>query len=265
MKAKKLMVHSTKGGIGKTTSVMTIARHFAKQGRKVCMIDVDPQANLTKTMLKERAREEGYVSMYDLFVPVVEDSMIEKAIMNVSDNLWIIGSNLRLCYRENEFSGNTMVDRSRILDKIVKKIEDRFDLIIMDFNPFPSLLVTNGFLTCDCMIIPTMCDEWSAEGVAVEISLLMQAEVGYGKKTPYRVFVNGYGRTKKDKEFIEDIENQLDDDELFKTKIRFQSAPFGDKDVAVTDYKGGKTNVAHEWSELLKEIEIYVFDENEDE
>ena len=52
-KSKKIMAYSTKGGVGKSTSLLTIAQYFSKKGYRICIIDADPQANLSKTILKE--------------------------------------------------------------------------------------------------------------------------------------------------------------------------------------------------------------------
>lgn len=259
-KAKKVMVYCLKGGIGKSTTVITAGKEFAKKGYKVLIVDNDPQANISRTLLGDRIYNDDYTSMRELFVPSVNEETINKAIYNIDDNLDVIGSDMKLCNKEIELQGNMMCDRARVIDKIMKKVEDKYDLILLDFNPYPSLLMTNGIMTSDFVIIPTACEEWSAEGVAGTISLINQIESGFAKKTKYKVFINGYGKTNDDKKFIKDIEEQLNEDEIFKTKIRYQSKPFKDKRVSVVAFNNGDTNVGREWAELLKEFESYIFE-----
>ena len=90
------MAYSTKGGVGKSTSLLTIAQYFSKKGYRICIIDADPQANLSKTILKDEVFKDEYLSMTDLFSAKVDCEKVHKAIYNVTDNLDIIGSSLAL-------------------------------------------------------------------------------------------------------------------------------------------------------------------------
>ena len=128
--------------------------------------------------------------MTDLFSAKVDCEKVHKAIYNVTDNLDIIGSSLALVNSEQLVRSNTMCDQGRIINKITQCIEDEYDIILLDFNPFPSLLTTNGFIASDFVIIPTTCDEWAADGVATTLSQIYQVIEGFGKEIKYKVLIN---------------------------------------------------------------------------
>lgn len=254
-KSKKIMAYSTKGGVGKSTSLLTIAQYFSKKGYRICIIDADPQANLSKTILKDEVFKDEYLSMTDLFSAKVDCEKVHKAIYNVTDNLDIIGSSLALVNSEQLVRSNIMCDQGRIINKITQCIEDEYDIILLDFNPFPSLLTTNGFIASDFVIIPTTCDEWAADGVATTLSQIYQVIEGFGKEIKYKVLINQKSRNKDDRAFEEEINAQLNADQLFKTNIHYQAKPFKNKDICVTDFNKGNTTVGQEWQSVLDEIE----------
>lgn len=255
---KKIMAYSSKGGSGKSTSLLTIAKSLSKKGYRICLIDCDPQANLSTTLLKDRVFAEGYVSLADLFKAKVEDEMVWMAVNYVDENLDMIGSSIDLVNSEQLVRSNPMCDQARVLEKIINCIQDKYDLVLMDFNPYPSLLTTNGLMTSNFVIIPTTCDEWGADGVAITLSQINQVQEGFGKDIQYKVLINMKGRNNDDKKFEEDIISQLGGNDIFKTSIHFQAKPFKDKDQCVTDFNNGNTTVGHEWQEVLDELESEV-------
>lgn len=254
-KARKIMSYSTKGGVGKSTSLLTIAQYFSKKDYKICIIDADPQANLSKTLLKDKVFKDDYLSMTDLFSAKVDCNKVHKAIYNIDNNLDIIGSSLALVNSEQLVRSNTMCDQGRIIYKIIQCVENEYDIILLDFNPFPSLLTTNGFIASDFVIIPTTCDEWAADGVATTLSQIYQVIDGFGKKIKYKVLINQKSRNKDDRAFEDEIKSQLSEDQLFKTNIHYQAKPFKNKDLCVTDFNKGNSTVGKEWMSVLDEIE----------
>lgn len=255
---KKIMAYSSKGGSGKSTSLLTISKSLSKKGYRICLIDCDPQANLSTTLLKDRVFADDYVSLADLFKAKIESEMVQKAVNHVDENLDMIGSSINLVNSEQLVRSNAMCDQARVLEKIINCIQDNYDLILMDFNPYPSLLTTNGLMTSDFVIIPTTCDEWGADGVSITLGQIHQVQEGFGKNIQYKVLINMKGRNNDDKKFEENIISQLGEHEVFKTSIHFQAKPFKDKDVSVTDFKNGDTTVGHEWQAVLDELESEV-------
>ena len=256
--SKKIMAYSSKGGTGKSTSLLTIAKAFSKRGYKVCLIDCDPQANLSKTVLKEKIFRDDYISMADLFKSRLEVDKVRKAIYTVEKNFDIIGSAIALVNSEDLVRSNSMCDQARVLDKIIKSIENEYDLILLDFNPYPSLLTTNGLIASDFVIIPTTCDEWGADGVAITLSQIYQVQEGFGKEIKYKILVNMKSRNNDDMQFEKDIASQLESNEIFKTSIHFQAKPFRNKDELVIDFKNGATTVGQEWKAIIDELESEV-------
>lgn len=253
--AKKIMAYSSKGGTGKSTSILTIGKALSKKGYKICLIDCDPQANLSKTLLKDKVFEDEYTSMANLFKSKIEVETVLKAIYNIEENFDIIGSSINLVESEQLVRSQSMCDQGRVLEKIIKIIDDKYDLILLDFNPYPSLLTTNGLVASDFVIIPTVCDEWGADGVGITLSQVYQAQYGFSKEIKYKVLINMRSRNVDDKQFLEDIRGQLEENEIFKTAIHYQAKPFKNKDECVIDFKKGETTVGKEWLEVIEELE----------
>ena len=249
------MAYSSKGGSGKSTSLLTIGKTLAKKGYKVCIVDVDPQANLSGTLLKDKVFSDDYISLADLFKAKFDGEKVRQAVYNVSDNLDMIGSSISLVESEQLVRSTALCDQSRVLERIIKTVESEYDIILMDFNPYPSLLTTNGLLISDFVIIPTTCDEWGADGVVITLSQIHQVQEGFGREIAYNVLINMKGRNNDDSNFEQSIFSQLSENEHFKTSIHFQAKPFKNKDENVIDFKKGDTTVGREWQAVIEELE----------
>lgn len=253
------MFYSSKGGTGKSSGALMCCKEFPKMGYKTLGVDCDPQANLSKTLLKDRMFDDDYISMADLFKRKVNPEMVRKSIQHVDENLDMIGSSIMLVNSERDVSTDMMCDTTRVLEKILNCVKDDYDVIFLDFNPYPSLLTTNGFIVSDFVIIPTNCDEWGADGVAYTLSQIHEIEENI-KNEPikFKVLINMKGRNNDDQEFEDEIASQLDEGQLFKTSIHYQAKPFKDKDESVIDFKDGNTTVGKEWRAIIEEIESEV-------
>jgi len=157
---KIITVCNQKGGTGKTTSAINIAVFLAVAGKKVMLIDLDPQANTTSGsgLNKHNVVKSTYHILLEELD--IKDVLQPTAI----PNLLIAPSNLDLTGAEVELVGS--LGREYRLKKALEKIKPEFDFIIIDSPPSLGLLTINGLCAADSVIIPVQCEYYALEGLS---------------------------------------------------------------------------------------------------
>ncbi len=155
---KIISVANQKGGVGKTTTTVNLGTILAKKGKKVLLIDADPQGNATSGLGVEKDVEK---SVYDILVndteveEVCEDTMIK--------NLKVCPSNINLAGAEVELV--SMMSREQRLKEKLMKVKDEFDFILIDCPPSLGLVTLNAFTASDSVLIPVQCEYFALEGL----------------------------------------------------------------------------------------------------
>lgn len=144
---RKIAVLNQKGGVGKTTTVANIAAALAMKGRRVVVIDLDPQAHLT-IHFGINADTDGNGS-YDV---LTKSASFADALINIRENLYVLGANIDLVGAESELV--SVVGRETILAEAIEKVEDRFDYLLIDCPPSLGLLSLNALASVDEVFIP---------------------------------------------------------------------------------------------------------------
>ena len=156
--SKIIAVVNQKGGVGKTTTAVNVSTILAKKGKKVLLIDEDPQGNATSGLGIEKNTEK---SIYDV---IINDVDIEEAIIQSPiKNLFVCPSNINLAGAEVELV--PMMSRELKLKQQVEKVKDEFHYIIIDCPPSLGLLTINAFTTANSLLIPIQCEYYALEGV----------------------------------------------------------------------------------------------------
>lgn len=155
---KIIAVANQKGGVGKTTTSVNLSSILAKKGRKVLLIDTDPQGNATSGLGIEKNLS---YSVYDVIVNEVDmDKTIQKT--NVK-NLSICPSNINLAGAEVELV--SMISREQRLKEKLDLIKDQYDYIFIDCPPSLGLITLNTFTAADSVLIPIQCELYALEGL----------------------------------------------------------------------------------------------------
>ncbi len=155
---KVISVANQKGGVGKTTTTVNLGTLLAKKGKKVLLIDADPQGNATSGLGVEKEVE---FSTYDI---LVNDTEMEEAIQDtIIKNLKVCPSNMNLAGAEVELV--SMMSREQRLKEKLDEIKEKFDYILIDCPPSLGLITLNSFTASDSVLIPVQCEYFALEGL----------------------------------------------------------------------------------------------------
>ncbi len=155
---KIISVANQKGGVGKTTTSVNLSTILAKKGRKVLLIDADPQGNATSGLGLEKENE---FSTYDI---LVNDTTMRETIKSTRiKNLKICPSNINLAGAEVELV--SMMSREQRLKEKLEGIVDEFDYILIDCPPSLGLITLNAFTASNSVLIPVQCEYFALEGL----------------------------------------------------------------------------------------------------
>ena len=166
---KIISVANQKGGVGKTTTTVNLCTILAKKGKKVLLIDADPQGNATSGLGVEKEVEN---STYDI---LVNDTEIKDAIQDtIIKNLKVCPANMNLAGAEVELV--SMMSREQRLKEKLDVIKDEFDYILIDCPPSLGILTTNALAAANSVLIPVQCEYFALEGIMQLINTIMLAQ-----------------------------------------------------------------------------------------
>ena len=256
-KAKFIAIGTLKGGVGKSTAVVSIASILANQGNKVLVIDADPQAN-TSTYLGLDETEDNYKGIMNVF----EDRQINPLEVITStniENLDVIGSTILLTATEKKFA--TMSFAEQQLKKYIDRNLDffnKYDYIIADTNPSMSKTNQNVFVASDKILCISDVGIGSHKGIELFDYLLGElAEESELDLKIDAILLNKYKKTnnlsKEYKEFLGD--NELTKDLLLNTVIS-DSVKLAEAELEQNpiNHYAPTSKVASEFVELVKEL-----------
>ena len=221
---KVIAIANQKGGVGKTTTSINLSASLAVKGKKVLVIDTDPQGNTTSGFGIDKNELENTIYELMLGECSIQDCILKDVIKNVS----IIPSNVNLAAAEIELIG---VDKKEfILKGEVDWVKDKYDFIIIDCPPSLNTLTINALTTADSVLVPIQCEYYALEGLSQLIHTVNLVKERLNPELDMEgvVFTMYDSRTNLSMQVVENVKEHLNQN-IYKTiiprNVRLAEAP----------------------------------------
>jgi len=247
---KIISIANQKGGVGKTTTSVNLSACLAYVGKRVLLVDIDPQGNATSGCGIEKANIDQCI--YDVLVDDVEAKNV--TVPTTVENLYMIPATIQLAGAEIELVPT--ISREVRLKRALEEVQDQYDYIIIDCPPSLGLLTLNALTASDTVIIPVQCEYYALEGLSQLLNTIRLVQKHLNKE----LMIDGVlltmldARTNLGIQVIEEVKKYFQD-KVYKTiiprNIRLSEAPSHGEPIIIYDPKSRGAEV---YLELAKEV-----------
>lgn len=247
---KKVAVANQKGGVGKTTTTVNLSASLALLGKKVLLIDLDPQANSTSGLgINQKTLNK---TIYNILIEgAPPEDIWQKTKLG---ELFIIPSSIQLAGAEIELVG--FPDRENLLKKSLRRKKEDFDYIIIDCPPSLGLLTINALTAADSVLIPIQCEYYALEGLSYLVNTiqLIKQRLNENLEIEGVLLTMFDGRTNLSIQVVDEVKKFFRG-KVFRTiiprNVRLSEAPSHGKPVMMYD---SRSRGAEMYYELAKEL-----------
>ena len=245
-----IAIANQKGGVGKTTTAINLSACLAEAGKKVLVIDLDPQGNTTSGLGIDKSELENTV--YEL---ILDECTAKEAMVRTDiDNLFILPANVNLAGAEIELLD--IDNKEYTLREAIDYVQEEFEYIIIDCPPSLNMLTINAMTTADSVLVPIQCEYYALEGLSQLIHTvnLVKERLNPDLDMEGVVFTMYDSRTNLSMQVVENVKSHLNH-RVFKTliprNIRLAEAPSYGMPITMYDAKSAG---AEAYMSLAEEI-----------
>ncbi|KRM11633.1 AAA family ATPase [Paucilactobacillus suebicus] len=239
-----------KGGVGKTTTSVNLGACLAEAGKKVLLIDIDPQGNATSGTGISKASIEQ-----DVYDVLINETPLEDVILKtVHDGLDIVPTTIQLSGAEIELT--SMMARETRLKDAIESVDDNYDYVLIDCPPSLGLLTINAFTASDSILIPVQSEYYALEGLSQLLNTikLVQKHFNPDLKIEGVLMTMFDARTNLGQQVNEEVKKFFGDqvyETIIPRNVRLAEAP--SHGLPIIDYDP-KSNGAEVYRQLAKEV-----------
>jgi chromosome partitioning protein len=253
---KVITIANQKGGVGKTTTAINLAAGLAILEHKTLLIDADPQANATSGIGFDPKNIK--TSIYECIIEEVEPHNI--ILKTTTPNLDLIPAHIDLVGAEIEIIN--FPNREKLMRKVIQKIKDQYDFILIDCSPSLGLVTVNALTAADSVIIPVQCEYFALEGLGKLLNTIKIVQTRLNPELDIEgILLTMYdNRLRLAKQVVEEVRTHFQDmvfDTVIHRNIKLGEAPsFGETIIMHDIQSKGAINYLNLAREILQKNEL---------
>lgn len=218
-----ITIANQKGGVGKTTTAVNLSAALAGNGKKVLLIDVDPQTNATTSCGFNRNDYEYNIYHVLIGIKKMSDVILASKIKNLD----LVPANIGLVGVEKAFYASTQQNRELLLKKAIEPIKNNYDYIIIDSPPALGPITINALGAADSVIIPIQCEYFALEGLAQLLNTINLLKKSINPKLAIKGFLPTMYSSQNNlsKQVLEDLAHHFKDNLFVDKRKEFIIVP----------------------------------------
>ncbi len=260
---KVIAIANQKGGVGKTTTAINLSASLAVLEYKTLLIDADPQSNATSGVGFDPKNIK--TSIYECVIDDVEPQNI--TLQTATPNLYLIPSHIDLVGAEIEMIN--LPNREKMMRKVIGKIKNDYDFIILDCSPSLGLITVNALTAADSVIIPVQCEYFALEGLGKLLNTIKIVQSHLNTELDIEgILLTMYdSRLRLSNQVVEDVRThfqQMVFDTIIYRNIKLSEAPsFGETIIMHDVNSKGSINYLNLAREILQKNKLTKISESE--